>query len=136
LDEGQADLGERVPKDAAVLAEAIAETIHQAPQGIDGEARRRQVRWGSPQVDGGQLEQSHGVVGHHAISRYLSKSLARLGQLGLYPRLELRVVELCEIRFVVVIDVVELVIDLAAPRLVASGLVTTRGPQPAHGLLP
>jgi hypothetical protein len=52
LHEGDADVGERVAHRGGIVAEAVAEAVDQAADGVDGERRRDQVGLLGRQVDG------------------------------------------------------------------------------------
>ena len=68
-------LGEGVP-------EAVAETVDEGRQGVDGQAGLRQLRRLEGEVQGGQLEQAEGVVGHHHLGRGAGQLVAQPVHLG------------------------------------------------------
>ena len=65
-----------------MASQVVANGFHHGPQGIDGHTGICQLRWLTAQFDGGELVQSHGVVGHHVVGRCSSQTLLRLGHLG------------------------------------------------------
>ena len=86
LDEGQPDLSQRILERPFGFAEATRQPLDQRGHGVDGQAGLVELRWTLRQVDGGQLEQAVGVVGHDDLGRGAEQLAPKLveppGQLG------------------------------------------------------
>ena len=80
LYEREPDVGERVAHRRRVLTESIAEPLDEAGDGVDRQGRGAQVGRIGRQVDGGQLVQTHHVVGDHDLGRHLGQAGLRVAE--------------------------------------------------------
>ena len=78
LDERQADVAQRVADRHGLGAQAVTQPVDQTGHCVDGQRRRRQVRIGRRQVNGGQLVQAHDVVRHDDLGRHFGDSPASI----------------------------------------------------------
>ena len=91
LYEREPDVGERVAHRRRVLTESIAEPLDEAGDGVDRQGRGAQVGRVGRQVDGGQLVQTHHVVGDHDLGGHLGQAGLRVAE-GLVGPVECRTV--------------------------------------------
>jgi hypothetical protein len=77
LNEGEANVVERVSHRAGVLAESVAEAVDEAGDRIDGECRLRQIGRGRREVDRGEFVETHDVVGDYDLGGHIGEAAAR-----------------------------------------------------------
>jgi hypothetical protein len=80
LDEGEPNVGQRIPEDGSVLSQTVFETFHETRQRIDGQGGGFQIGRLAGEVDGAELEETHGVIGDNHVDRSVCQPATGIGQ--------------------------------------------------------
>jgi len=75
-------LGQRVLQGRLALAQATAEPVDERGHGVDGHLGLTEIGRALGHVEGGEVEQPHGVVGDDDLGRHLGQAPLHLRHLG------------------------------------------------------